>query len=83
MDEDLEDVLFSKAAQARALERLLLCTYTIQETHYEIEKPTNPEDKADLLITVEALVFEAIDLLETTKKFVWGTNTTDDDYPEE
>lgn len=57
----------------RALERIELCTYAIQEAHYEVEPPEDPEHKADLLIAVENLAFEAIDLLQTTKLFVWGS----------
>ena len=56
----------------RALDRIELCTYAIQEAHYEVEPPEDPEHKADLLIAVENLAFEAIDLLQTTKLFVWG-----------
>jgi hypothetical protein len=58
----------------RALERIELCTYAIQEAHYEVEPPQDPEHKADLLIAVENLAFEAIDLLQTTKLFVWGAS---------
>jgi hypothetical protein len=56
----------------RALERIELCTYAIQEAHYEIEQPHDPERKADLLIAVENMAFEAMDLLHTTKILVWG-----------
>lgn len=56
----------------RALERIELCTYAIQEAHYEVEQPHDPERKADLLIAVENLAFEAMDLLHTTKEMVWG-----------
>lgn len=61
----------------KALSRLELCTYAIQEVHYELEKPISPDAKADLLIAVEALAYEAIDLLETTKYYVWGTRDED------
>jgi hypothetical protein len=63
----------------RALERIELCTYAIQEAHYEVEPPEDPEHKADLLIAVENLAFEAIDLLQTTKLFVWGHPEDDED----
>jgi hypothetical protein len=56
----------------RALERIELCTYAIQEAHYEVEEPTDPEKKADLLLAVEALAYEAIDLLSTAKLYAWG-----------
>jgi hypothetical protein len=56
----------------RALDRIELCTFAIQEAHYEVEPPQDPEHKADLLLAVEALALEAIDLLHTTKLFVWG-----------
>jgi hypothetical protein len=62
----------------RALERIELCTYAIQEAHYEVEPPEDPEHKADLLIAVENLAFEAIDLLQTTKLFVWGSSEDDE-----
>ena len=62
----------------KVLDRLQLCTYAIQEAHYELEKPETPDDKADLLIAVEALAYEAIDLLETTKFYVWGPEESED-----
>lgn len=63
----------------RALERIELCTFAIQEAHYEVEQPQDPERKADLLIAVENLAFEAMDLLQTTKLFVWGPEPEDED----
>lgn len=63
----------------RALDRIELCTYAIQEAHYEVEPPEDPEHKADLLIAVENLAFEAIDLLQTTKLFVWGRPDDEED----
>jgi hypothetical protein len=63
----------------RALERIELCTYAIQEAHYEVEPPEDPERKADLLLAVESLAFEAMDLLQTTKLFVWGLPEDEED----
>jgi hypothetical protein len=63
----------------RLLERLQLCTEVIQEVHYLLEQPTEPDDKADLLIAVEALTFETIDLLQTTKTYVWGEESNEDE----
>lgn len=63
----------------RALDRIELCTFAIQEAHYEVEPPQDPERKADLLIAVENLAFEAMDLLQTTKLFVWGLDPEDED----
>lgn len=56
----------------RIIERLELCTYAVQEAHYEIEPPTDPEQKADLLLAVEHLTTEVMELLKTTKYYVWG-----------
>lgn len=67
----------------RALERLTLCAYTIQEAHYELEPPENPEHKADLLIAAENLAYEAIDLLSTVKLYVWGPETEQEETAEE
>jgi hypothetical protein len=64
-----------------ALERLSLCTLTVQQAHYELEAPTNPEEKADLLLAVEGLTYEVLDLLKTTKSYVWGLD--DEDHPTE
>jgi hypothetical protein len=58
----------------RLLERIQLCKEVIQEVHYLLEQPTEPDDKADLLIAVEALTYETIDLLQTTKGYVWGSD---------
>jgi hypothetical protein len=63
----------------RTLDQIELCTYAIQEAHYEIEQPTNPEHKADLLLAVEALTYEAIDLLSTAKLYAWGPEEEDDE----
>lgn len=56
----------------RIVDRIQLCTDTIQQAHYELEEPLNADQKADLLLAVEALTGEAIDLLETTREYVWG-----------
>jgi len=57
---------------SRVLSRVELCTLAIQEAHYELEQPQTPDGKADLLIAVEALTYEVLDLLQTTKTYVWG-----------
>jgi hypothetical protein len=64
----------------RALERIELCTYAIQEAHYEVEEPTDPEKKADLLLAVEALAYEAIDLLSTAKLYAWGPEEEEESF---
>jgi len=69
----------SRDALKKALNRLELCRFAIQEAHYEIENPSNPEHKADLLLAVEALTFEAIDLLHTAKLYAWGPEEEDED----
>ncbi len=56
----------------RILDRVELCVEVIQEAHLELEQPTDPDEKADLLIAVEALTYEVLDLLQTTKTYVWG-----------
>lgn len=63
----------------RALDRLNLCIYAIQETHYEIEVPEDPDHKADLLLAAESLTQEAIDLLMTVRTYVWGEDPEEDD----
>ena len=55
-----------------ALRRLQLCTYALQEIHTELEDPEDPEEKADLLIAAENMVYEALDLLQTVKYYAWG-----------
>jgi len=60
------------------LRRLQLCSYAIQEIHTELEKPSDPEQKADLLIAVENVAFEALDLLQTTKVYAWGKEEDQD-----
>lgn len=71
----------------RALDRLELCQYAIQETHYELETPQDPEHKADILLATESLAVEVIDLLDTVRRMVWGSahdqvhsHQEDDDY---
>jgi hypothetical protein len=63
----------------RALERIELCTYAIQETHYEVQQPDDPERKADLLLAVEELAGEAIDLLRTARLYAWGPEDEDEE----
>jgi hypothetical protein len=63
----------------RALERIELCTYAVQEAHLEVEAPTDPELKADLLLAVERLTGEVVDLLNTARYFAWGPEDEDED----
>jgi len=63
----------------RALNRIELCTFTIQQAHYEVETPSNPEHKADLLLAVEALALEALDLLTTARYMAWGNDPDEDE----
>lgn len=58
------------------LRRLELCTYAVQEIHMELERPTNSEAKADLILTAERLVAETIDLYQTVRFYVWGEEET-------
>lgn len=55
-----------------ALRRLDLCSYAIQEIHTELDQPTDPEAKADLILATERLVGETIDLYATVRRYVWG-----------
>jgi hypothetical protein len=54
------------------LDRLNMLTLNITDAHMRLEKPETPEDKANLLITVEKLTGEVLELLSTTKRYVWG-----------
>lgn len=60
------------------LENLSLCSQAVQNAHFHIEPPTDPEQKADLLLAVEDLTKEVIDLLQTTKLYVWGEMDEDE-----
>lgn len=62
-----------------ALENLSLCTLAVQNAHYNIEPPTDPEQKADLLFAVEDLTSEVLDLLKTTRIYVWGDEEPEDE----
>jgi hypothetical protein len=57
---------------ATTLRRLELCTYAVQEIHTQLEQPTNPESKADLILQTEKLVSETVDLYQTVRLYVWG-----------
>lgn len=63
----------------RALDRIELCTYAIQEAHLEVEYPTDPELKADLLLAAERLTGEAFDLLHTARLYAWGPDEDDEE----
>ena len=54
------------------LRRLELCTYAVQEIHSQLESPTNPDSKADLILATEKLVAETVDLYQTVRLYVWG-----------
>ena len=55
-----------------ALRRLQLCAYAVQEIHTEVEQPSDPDHKADLLLATENLTYEVLDLLKTVKYYAWG-----------
>ncbi len=55
-----------------ALRRLELCAYAVEEIHLQLDPPTNPEAKADLILATEKLVAETIDLYQTVRYYVWG-----------
>lgn len=67
----------------KAVQRLELCKYAVEETHAEIEYPTDPEEKADLLLAVEDLTAEVFDLLSTVKNYAWGVGHEEYDLPSE
>jgi hypothetical protein len=60
-----------------ALRRLQLCAYAVQEIHTEVEQPSDPEHKADLLLATENLTYEVLDLLKTVKYYAWGEESED------
>jgi len=62
---------------ATTLRRLELCTYAVQEIHTQLEAPTNPESKADLILQTEKLVAETVDLYQTVRVYVWGPEEDD------
>lgn len=64
----------------KAIQRLELCRYAIQEVHLEIENPEDPEHKADILLATEDLMYDALDLLRTVKGYAWGPDA--EDFPE-
>jgi hypothetical protein len=61
-----------------ALRRLQLCAYAVQEIHTEVEQPSDPEHKADLLLATENLTYEVLDLLKTVKYYAWGPETEEE-----
>jgi hypothetical protein len=66
-----------------ALRRLQLCAYAVQEIHTEVEQPSDPEHKADLLLATENLTYEVLDLLKTVKFYAWGPESQFQDEDEE
>lgn len=45
----------------------------------EVDAPTDPEHKADLLLATENLTYEVLDLLRTVKLYAWGEETEEDE----
>lgn len=68
---------------ATTLRRLELCTYAVQEIHTQLEQPTNPEAKADLILQTEKLVAETVDLYQTVRFYVWGPEEEDEKEPQD
>jgi hypothetical protein len=66
-----------------ALRRLQLCAYAVQEIHTEVEQPSDPEHKADLLLATENLTYEVLDLLKTVKYYAWGAELEDQEHIED
>lgn len=64
---------------ATALRRLELCSYAVQEVHTELEQPSDPEHKADLLLATENLAYEVLDLLNTAKLYAWGPDEEEEE----
>jgi hypothetical protein len=62
-----------------ALRRLELCRYAVEEVHMEVDAPTDPEHKADLLLATENLTYEVLDLLRTVKLYAWGPESEEQD----
>jgi len=54
------------------LRRLELCTYAVQEIHSQLDQPTSPDSKADLILATEKLVAETVELYQTVRYYVWG-----------
>jgi len=69
-----------QASIATALRRLELCSYAVQEIHTELEEPSDPEAKADLILATERLVSETIDFYSTVRRYVWGEDEEQDFY---
>lgn len=67
----------------RALQRLELIHYAVQEVHYEVDYPTTPDQKADFLIAVENLAIEVLDLVNTARSFAWGYDHDSQELPED
>jgi hypothetical protein len=66
-----------------ALRRLELCAYAVQEVHTEVQEPTDPEHKADLLLATENLTYEVLDLLRTVKYYAWGPELENQEHIED
>ena len=67
----------------KTVHRIQLCSYAVQEAHTEVDYPTDPEDKADLLLAVENLTAEVLDLLGTVKNYAWGVGHEENNLPTE
>jgi hypothetical protein len=65
------------------LRRLELCAYAVQEIHAELKFPSDPEEKADLILSTEKLVAETIELYQTVKLVVWGPEPEELDISED
>lgn len=59
------------------LRRLELCAYAVQEIHMQLQPPLQPEEKADLILSMEKLMAESIDLYQTIRYYVWGEEDED------
>lgn len=64
-------MISSSPNQIRAMNRLQACTFTVRQTIKELEDPSAPDLRADLLIQVEELLNEVALLNNVISKMVW------------
>jgi hypothetical protein len=60
------------------IERINLCSDVVQTIRKELEEPTTPDEKADLLIAVEQLHLDVFRLANITRNLVWGEEPTEE-----
>lgn len=68
-----------KTQTERLVDRLNLCSEVIQRSHKDFNTPANPEEKADLLLSIENLARSVMLFRKDALDQLWPGDVPEDD----